>query len=105
LRHLLKTHQDRCNRSLAVPSFFTVINSYPIELLFPIRQERSPEQVEKKDRDKGRWSVDIKLCWLLNEQRQVVAWDWASMNVHDQHFHAVIERVNGQSIVSTDHGF
>lgn len=105
LQRLLKTHQDWCDRLLAAPSFFTAIDSYPIELLFPIRQGRSPQQVGKKGKDKGRWSVGIKLCWLLNDSGQVVAWDWATMNVHDQHFHPVIERVNGQSIVLADYGF
>ena len=105
LQRLLQTHQNWCDRFLAAPSFFTVIDSYPIELLFPIRQGRSPEQVGKKGKDKGRWSVGIKLCWLLNDTGQVVAWDWATMNVHDQHFHPVIERVNGQSIVLADYGF
>ena len=105
LQRLLQTHQNWCDRFLAAPSFFTVIDRYPIELLFPIRQGRSPEQVGKKGKDKGRWSVGIKLCWLLNDTGQVVAWDWATMNVHDQHFHPVIERVNGQSIVLADYGF
>src|SRR2546421_5163422 len=105
LSRLLQVHQDWYRRLLAEPSFFTVIDSYPIELLFPIRQGRSPEQVGKKGKDKGRWSVGIKLCWLLNDSGQVVAWDWATMNVHDQHFHPVIEGVNGQSIVLADYGF
>lgn len=48
---------------------------YPIELIFPIRQGRSPQQVGKKGRDKGRWSVGIKFCWLLNDFCRVVAWD------------------------------
>jgi hypothetical protein len=43
----------------------TVIDSYPIELIFPIRQGRSPQQVGKKGKDKGRWSVGIKFCWLI----------------------------------------
>lgn len=83
LQRLLKTHQDWCECLLAQPSFFTVVDSYPIELLFPIRQGRNPQQLGKKSKDKGRWSVGIKLCWLLNNQRQVVAWDWDTMNVHD----------------------
>ncbi len=102
LHRLLQTHQDWGDRLLAQPSFFTVIDSYPIELLFPIGQGRSPQQVGKKGKDKGRWSVGIKLCWLLNDAGQVVAWDWATMNVHDQHFHPVIERVKGESIVLAD---
>ena len=65
LQRLLQTHQDWYHQLLAAPSFFTVIDSYPIELLFPIRQGRSPQQVGKKGKDKGRWTVGIKLCWLL----------------------------------------
>ena len=105
LQRLLKAHQNWCDRLLAAPSFFTIIDSYPIELLFPIRQGRSQAQVGKKGKDKGRWSVGIKLCWLLNDSGHVVAWDWATLNVHDQHFHPLIERVNGESIVLADYGF
>ena len=50
---LLKTHQNWCDQLLAQPSFFTVIDSYPIELLFQIRQGRSPQQVGKKGKEKG----------------------------------------------------
>ena len=74
-------HQDWCSRLLAEPSFFTVIDSYPIELLFPLRQGRSPQQMGRKSKDKGRRSVDIKLCWLLNDQGKVVAWDWATRHL------------------------
>ena len=69
LQHLLtpalaggarETHQEWCNLLMADPTFFTVIDSYPFELIFPIRQGRSPQQVGKKGKDKGRWSVGIK---------------------------------------------
>jgi len=36
LLRLLKTHQAWCSALLAKPSFFTVMDTYPIELLFPI---------------------------------------------------------------------
>ncbi len=32
LQRLLKTHQDWCDLLMADPTFFTVIDSYPIEL-------------------------------------------------------------------------
>jgi hypothetical protein len=102
LLRLLKTHQKWGERLLEQPSFFPVIDSSPIELLFPIRQGRSPQQVGKKRKDKGRWSVGIKRCWVRNDQGKVVAWDWDTMNVHDQRFHALMEQVNGQSIVLAD---
>jgi len=59
----IKTGVNGCWLSLP---YFTIIDSYPIELIFPIRQGRSPLQVGKKGQDKGRWSVGIKLCWLMN---------------------------------------
>jgi len=105
LQRLLEVHQDWCEMLLAKASFFTIIDSYPIELLFPIRQGRSDKKVGKKGRDKGRWSVGIKFCWLLNELGQVVGWDWAEMNEHDQTFHALIECFDGQTIVLSDLGF
>ena len=105
LQRLLKTHQDWCDLLLAEATFFTVIDTYPIELLFPIRAGRSQQQVGKKNKDKGRWSIGIKLCWLLNETCRVVAWDWDTMNVHDQNFHSVVEPYAGQTIVLADYGF
>ena len=105
LQRLLKTHQDWCDLLLCNPSFFTVIDSYPIELLFPIREGRSPQQVGKKGRDKGRWSIGLKFCVLLNDVCRVVAWDWASMNVHDKHFHSLVKPFVDESIVLADFGF
>lgn len=105
LQRALQAHQDWCTSLLAEPSLFTVIDTYPIELLFPIREGRSSQQVGKKNRDKGRWSIGIKLCWLLNDQGRVVAWDWNTMNTHDQHFQPVAALFIGSSIVFADMGF
>ena len=105
LQRLLKTHQDWCQYLLAEPSFFTAIDTYPIELIFPIREGRSPQQVGKKGRDKGRWSIGIKLCWMLNTFCRVVAWDWDTMNVYDKRFHSVVEPFVGETIVLADYGF
>lgn len=105
LQRLLRDHQARCDQFLAMPSFFTVGDSFPIELLFPIRQGRSAKQVGKKNKDKGRWSIGIKLCWILNPFGRVVAWKWLPMNAHDQDFNDEFEKLDGQSIVLTDLGF
>lgn len=61
LLRLLQAHHEWCCCFLAKLSFFTVIDSFPIELVFPIRQGRSAQQVGKKGRDKGRWSVASSL--------------------------------------------
>jgi len=105
LQRAMTAHQDWIDSLLAAATLFTVIDTYPIELLFPIREGRSADQVGKKNRDKGRWSIGVKLCWLLNKYGQVVGWDWTTMNAHDQHFHPVAEAVADTSIVFADWGF
>ena len=105
LQRLLETHQDWGQLLLAQPSFFTVIDSYPIELIFPVREGRSSQQIGKKGKDKGRWSVGVKLCWLLNDLGQVVSWDWNTLNTPDQTFNSLVEDLTGQTIVLSDLGF
>lgn len=102
---LLKTHQAWCLWFLEDPTFFTVVDSFPIELIFPIRQGRSNQQVGTKNKDKGRWSIGIKLCWIINDLGRVVAWKWLPMNVPDQHFNDEIEKLHGQTISLSDLGF
>lgn len=55
---LLKTQQAGAAHLLSAPSFLTVSDSYPTELIFPMREGRSDKQVGKKSKDKGR-----SLCW------------------------------------------
>ena len=105
LQRLLKTHQAWFDRCMADPTFFTVIDSYPIELIFPIREGRSPHQVGRKGKDKGRWTVGIKFCWLLNHCGQVIAWDWAPLNTPDNHFQPLVARFAGQTITLSDTAF
>jgi hypothetical protein len=105
LQRVLKGHQAWCDRFLAEPTLFTVGDSFPIELIFPIRAGRSEQQVGKKNKDKGRWSIGIKLCWILNDVGRVVGWKWLPMNAHDQEFNDEIERLDGVSITLTDLGF
>jgi hypothetical protein len=105
LERALKAHQDWCDRFLEMPTFFTVVDSFPIELLFPIRAGRSERQIGKKNKDKGRWSIGLKLCWILNDLGRVVGWKWLPMNAHDQAFNPEIEKLNGQTITLSDLGF
>ena len=59
LQRSLRDHQQVCDRFLESPTFFTVGDSFPIELIFPIREGHSKKQVGKKNKDKGRWSISI----------------------------------------------
>ncbi len=40
LQRLLRDHQQKCDRFLEILTFFSVGDSFPIELLFPIREGR-----------------------------------------------------------------
>jgi hypothetical protein len=105
LQRALRVHQHWLERFLADPTFFTVIDSYPVELIFPIREGRSPAQVGRKGKDKGRWTVGIKLCWLLNQRGQVVAWTWAPLNTPDKDLASLAAPFAGQTITLSDSAF
>jgi hypothetical protein len=105
LQRLLVTHHAWCDCFLADATFFTVIDSYGIELIHPIREGRSPHQIGKKGKSNWRWIIGLKLCWLVNDAGQVVGWTWDTANVHDQVFLPLVQALNGRSIVLADVGF
>ena len=75
------------------------------ELIFPIRAGRSAKQVGGQSKDKGRWTVGIRLCWILNDHGQVIDWAAAPLNTPDQNFHPMIAQLEDRSIVLSDLGF
>jgi hypothetical protein len=105
LQRGLQVHQEWCQRFLAPPTLFTVIDSYGIELLHPIREARSQHPLGKKGMSNRRWIVGVKLCWLVNAHGQVVAWAWDTANVHDQRFRPLAHRFDGETITLCDRGF
>jgi hypothetical protein len=88
---------------MAQPSVLNVVDSFPIELIFPIRRGRSRQQVGAKSRDKGRWSVGVKVAWILNTFGQVSGWIWDKMNIADNAFLDYLGDWN--EIMLTDWGF
>jgi hypothetical protein len=105
LHRQLRAQQHHTDRLLADASLLNVMDSFPIELLFPIRQGRSKQQLGKKSRDKGRWSIGIKVCWILNRLGQVVGWHWLTMNCPDQDFLPLVALLNEDGVVLADLGF
>jgi hypothetical protein len=101
----LRRLEDLYGRMLVDPPFLTAIDSYPIELLFPIREGPCLQQVGKQGEDKGLWTVDIKLHWLFNNQGQAADWYCTGLATHDQQFHPLIYRYDGITIVLSDLGF
>lgn len=105
LFRLFVTHQDWTNRFLVQPSLLSVIDSYGIELIHPVREGRSDQQIGKKGYSNRRWIVGGKLCFLLNHLGQVIAWDCDTANAHDTTFHPLIRRFEDHTVVYCDHGF
>jgi hypothetical protein len=105
LFRLLKTHQDWTTAFLAAPTVLGVIDTYGIELIHPMREGRSPQQIGRKGLSNHRWIVGGKLCLLLNQWGLIVGWACDTANVADNTFQWLIRQVDGRMIVFSDTGF
>lgn len=105
LFRLLKTHQDWTDHFLASPTMLGVIDSYGIELIHPVREGRTPNQIGKKGKSNSRWIVGGKLCLVLNQLGLVSGWDCDTANVHDTSFQHLIQKFSDQMVVLGDMGF
>ena len=102
LSRLLQIHAHHTTGFLGEVSFFTLLDSYGIELLHPVREHRSQHPLGKKGKSNRRWIVGVKVAWLLNQRGQVVCWDWATANVHDQYFRPLAHQFDQQTITLCD---
>ena len=89
LFRLFTTHQDWTQAFLAAPTVLGVIDTYGIELIHPMREGRSPQQIGRKGLSNHRWIVGGTLCLLLNQWGLVVGWACATANVADNTFQLV----------------
>ncbi len=105
LFRLFKTHRDLAARFFVAPTLFGVIDTYGIELIHPVREGRSPNQIGRKGYSNHRWIVGGKLCLLLNKLGLVVAWDCDTANVADNAFQPLVRQVQDEMIVFSDTGF
>jgi len=104
LFRLLKTHQDWARAFLAAPTVLGVIDTSGIELIHPIREGRSPQQIGRKGLSNHRWIVGGKLCLLLN-QYGLGGGDCGAANVADNTLQWLIRQVDGRMIVLSDTAF
>jgi hypothetical protein len=105
LFRLFTTHHDWTQAFLAAPTVLGGIDTYGIELIHPMREGRSPQQIGRKGLSNHRWIVGGKLCLLLNQWGLVVGWACATANVADNTFQWLIQQVDGRMIVLSDTGF
>ena len=104
LARLLRDYAEQAFDFLAEPSFFTVVDTYGIELIHPRREGRSKRQIGKKGKSNGRWIVGIKLAWLINDDGEVVDWSWDTANEADNVFRPLATAYDGETIVLADQG-
>ena len=101
----LRARWDWTERFLSYLSVLGVVDTYSIELIHPVREGRSAEQIGKKGKSNHRWIVGGKLCAVLNHLGLVVAWDCDTANVHDNNFRYMIERFKDRMVILGDTGF
>jgi hypothetical protein len=104
LQRLLRNHAEDALTFLAEPSFFSVLDTYGIELIHPRREGRSKRQIGKKGKSNGRWIVGIKLAWLINDDGEVVDWSWDTANEADNVFRPLATAYEGETIALADQG-
>ena len=105
LFRLFRTHQDWTQVFLTAPTVLGVIDTYGIELIHPMREGWSLQQIGRKGLSNHRWIVEGKLCLLLKQWRLVVAWACATANVADNTFQWLIRQFEERMIVLSDTGF
>jgi len=105
LLRALEVHEVWTHDFMVDPSLFTVIDSYPIELIFPIREGRSPDQVGKKGKDKGRWTIGGRWWVMLDTYGRIVKWAWHPLNQPDKAFNPLTASFEEQTITLADLGF
>jgi hypothetical protein len=105
LFRLFRTHQDWTQLFRAAPTVLGAIDTYDIELIHPMRESRSPQQIGRKGLSDHRWIVGGKLCLLLNQWGLIVGWACDTANVADNTFQWLIRQVEERMIVLSDTGF
>src|SRR6266436_4442006 len=72
LFRLFTTHQDWTQLFMAAPTVLGVIDTYGIELIHPMREGRSPQQMGRKGLSNHRSIVGGKLCLLFRNSRRPI---------------------------------
>jgi hypothetical protein len=92
LFRLFKTHYDWTQPFLATPTILGIIDTYGIELIHPMREGRSPQQIVRKGLSNHRWIVGGKLCLVVNQYGLIVAWACDTAHAADNTFQWLISR-------------
>ncbi len=90
---------------MAAPTVLGVIDTDGVELIHPIREGRSPQQIGRKGMSNHRWIVGGKLYLVLHQWGLIVAWECATANVADNTFQGLIRQCEERMIILSDTAF
>jgi len=102
---LFRTHQDWTQVFLAAPTVLGVIDTSGIELIHPMREGRSPQQIGRTGLSNHRGIVGGNLCLLLNQWGLIVAWACATAHVAENTLQWLSRPCEEQMIVLSDTAF
>jgi hypothetical protein len=105
LQRLLAHYEPLTKEFLVEPTAESVIDTYGIELIHPLREGRSAGQIGQKGKSNKRWMVGVKLCWLVRMDGKVIDWGWDSAEIHDQNFRDIGNAYVELSQILSDAGF
>ena len=80
-------------------------DTFGIELRHPWREDRADGQIGGKGLSNHRWIVGAKLGYVVNQYGLIVAWDYASANVADNAFRALVTDFADEMVIFTDMAF
>src|SRR6266849_1065583 len=99
LFRLFRTHQDWTQVFLAAPTVLGVIDPYGIELIHPMREGRSPQQIGHKGLSNHRGIVGGTRCLLRNQWGVIVGWACDTAHVADNTFQWLMRKCEDQMMV------
>jgi hypothetical protein len=105
LQRLLAHYYPLTTKFLVEPEAESIIDSYGVELIHPVREGRSQAQIGQKGKSNRRWIVGVKLCWLVTPKGQVIDWGWDSAEIHDQNFRDIGLGWREETTILSDNGF
>src|SRR3989442_6240712 len=105
LFRLFTTHHDWTQAFLAAPTVLGVIDTYGIELIHPMREGRSSQQIGRKGLSNHCWIVGGKFCLLLNQWGLIVGWGCATANGGGNTFQWLICQFDGRLVIFSETGF
>lgn len=105
LSQLLITHSERCNEFLSDPTILNVMDSLGIEVIHPIRENRSLQSqvVSSKGKSNHRWIVGRKLNIAINGNLEIIGYADEKDNECDNIFDDQFSKIEG--IMLTDNNY